>query len=138
MRIVTAHHLKRWAETTPIDAETETAELIRSLVRASCPDLEYCRFPGGNASRTHGWDGVTELREGVTFVPEGRTVWEFGAGADYKAKANRDNATRTGELTLEERGRHTFIFVTSRIWDTGLEDWIQEHSGDGWRKVQIL
>ena len=32
MRIVTAHHLKRWAETLPLDAEAETAELIRSLV----------------------------------------------------------------------------------------------------------
>jgi hypothetical protein len=129
--------MRRWAETTPIDAETETAELIRSLVRASCPDLEYYRFPGGNASRTHGWDGVTELKEGVTFVPEGRTVWEFGAGADYKAKASRDYATRTGELAPEEREKHAFIFVTPRIWDTGLQDWVQEHSGDGWRKVQI-
>ena len=90
MRIVTAHYLKRWAETLPIDAEAETAELIRSLVRASCPGLDYYRFPGGNASRTHGWDGVTDLKEGVTFVPEGRTIWEFGAGAGYTAKANGD------------------------------------------------
>jgi hypothetical protein len=137
VRIVTAHYLKRWAETTPIDAETETPELIRSLVRASCPDLAYCRFPGGNASRTHGWDGITEIERGVTYVPEGRTVWEFGAGAGYKAKASGDYATRTGELTSEERGRHAFIFVTPRIWDTGLEDWIKEHSSDGWREVQI-
>lgn len=137
MRIVTAHHLKRWAETLPIDAEAETAELIRSLVRASCPGLDYYRFPGGNASRTHGWDGVTDLNEGVTFVPEGRTIWEFGAGAGYTAKANGDYTKRTGQLTVEERKGHSFIFVTPRIWDTGREEWEQQRSGDGWRSVKI-
>ncbi len=100
MRIVTAHYLKRWAETLPLDAEAETAELIRSLVRASCPGLDYYRFPGGNASRTHGWDGVTDLKEGVTFVPEGRTIWEFGAGAGYTAKANGDYPSLTPEEKL--------------------------------------
>src|SRR5208337_2665932 len=112
-------------------------ELIRSLVRASCPDLEYYRFPGGDASQTHGWDGVTELKKGVLFVPEGRTIWEFGAGADYKGKADDDFTKRTGEFTAEERGKHNFVFVTPRIWDTGLEEWIQQHSGDGWRSVRI-
>ena len=121
----------------PLDAEAETAELIRSLVRASCPDLEYYRFPAGNAARAHGWDGVTELRQGVTFVPEGRTVWEFGAGTDYKGKASRDYEARKEELAPEERARHNFIFVTPRIWDTGLEDWVAAHSRDGWRKVQV-
>ena len=135
MQIVTAHRLKQWAET--LDARAELPELVRSLVRASCPDLEYYRFPGGDASQTHGWDGVTELKKGVLFVPEGRTVWEFGAGADYKGKADDDFTKRTGELTAEERGKHSFVFVTPRIWDTGLEEWIQQHSGDGWRGVHI-
>jgi hypothetical protein len=120
----------------PLDAEAETAELIRSLVRASCSGLDYYRFPGGNASRTHGWDGVTDLTESVTFVPEGRTIWEFGAGADYKGKANGDYAKRTGELTVGERNKNSFIFVTPRIWDTGRETWEQERSGDGWLSVK--
>jgi len=136
MRIVTAHHLKRWAETMPLDAEAETAELIRFLVRASCSGLDYYRFPGANASQTHGWDGVTDLTEGVTFVPEGRTIWELGAGAGYKGKANDDYAKRTEELTIEERNRSSFIFVTPRIWDTGRETWELEHSGDGWLSVK--
>lgn len=137
MKIVTAHHLKHWAETLPLDAQAESPELVRSLVRTSCPDLEFYRFPGASASQTHGWDGVTELKTGVLFVPEGRTTWEFGAGADYKGKANKDFAKRTGELTTQERGGHNFIFVTPRIWDTGLEDWVREHSGDGWQSVHV-
>ncbi|HUZ95031.1 MAG TPA: hypothetical protein VMU57_08970 [Edaphobacter sp.] len=137
MQIVTAHRLKQWAETLPLDAQADLPELVRSLIRASCPDLEYYRFPGGNASQTHGWDGVTELKKGVLFVPEGRTIWEFGAGADYKNKANGDYTKRTEELTVKERNRFSFIFVTPRIWDTGLEEWIQQHSGDGWQSVHI-
>jgi hypothetical protein len=136
MRIVTAHNLKWWAETRVLDARAETAELIRSLVRASCSALDYYRFPGGNASQTHGLDGVTELTEGVTFVPEGRTIWEIGAGADYKDKANGDYAKLTGKLAEEERNKSNFIFVTPRIWDTGRETWEQEHSGDGWLSVK--
>jgi hypothetical protein len=137
MRIVTAHHLKGWAETLPLDAQAELPEVVRSLIRASCPDLEYYRFPGGNASQTHGWDGVTELKDGVLFVPEGLTIWEFGAGASYKTKADEDFTKRTEELSAQERGRHSFVFVTPRIWDTGLEDWIRERSGDAWRQVKI-
>ncbi|MGA2847751.1 MAG: hypothetical protein ABSE46_02055 [Terracidiphilus sp.] len=120
----------------PLDAEAETAELIRSLVRASCPGLDYYRFPGGSASRTHGWDGVSDLTEGVTFVPEGRTIWEFGSGENYKGKAKGDYAKRTLELSVEERNRSNFIFVTPRIWDTGRETWEQERSGDGWLSVK--
>lgn len=136
MRIVTAHHLKWWAETTPLDARAETAELIRSLIRASCPGLDYYRFPVGNASQTHGLDGVTEVTKGTAFVPEGRTIWEIGAGADYKAKADEEYAKRTGQLSPEERQRTNFIFATPRIWDTGREAWESEHTREGWLSVK--
>ncbi len=135
MRIVTANRLEQWAPT--LGARAELPELVRSLIRASCPDLAYCRFPGGDASQTHGWDGVTELEAGVPFVPEGRTLWELGTGANYKEKAGDDFTKRTEDLTPEDRGKHNFVFVTPRIWDTGLEDWIQQHSGNGWRSVRI-
>jgi hypothetical protein len=69
-------------------------------------------------------------------VPQGRTIWEFGAGADYKRKANGDYAKRTRELTVGERNSASFIFVTPRIWDTGRETWEQECSGDGWLSVK--
>src|SRR5204862_550232 len=72
------------------------------------------------------------------FVPVGRSIWEFGAGKDYKAKAREDYDKRKNELSPEERAKHTFIFVTPRIWDTGLEEWMRERSADGWLKVQVL
>jgi hypothetical protein len=135
MKFVTALHLKSWAET--ITARADLPELVGDLIRASCPSLEHYRFPSRDASQTHGWDGVADVVDGNTFVPQGHSLWEFGAGADYKAKANHDFEKRTQQLTAEERSNTTFIFVTPRIWDTGLESWKRDRSGEGWREVRI-
>jgi hypothetical protein len=137
MRIVTALDLTRWAETIAIGVRSALPDLVRSLVRASSPDLDYYRFPGGEAAQTHGWDGVAVSTGGSSFVPQGRSIWELGAGQDYERKANSDFAARTHELPDDQRNGHTFIFVTPRIWDTGLEAWIREHSKNGWHEVRV-
>ncbi len=137
MKLVTAAHLKQWAEIELLGARADLPDLVRSLVRASCPGLEYYRFPGSNASQTHGWDGVVETTEATTFVPEKRSIWELGAGADYATKASAEFTKRTGQLSDAERMKHAFVFVTPRIWDTGLEDWIKNRSGYGWREVRL-
>jgi hypothetical protein len=134
--IVTAKQLELWSNS--LDGEAELPGLVASLIRASCPSLQSYRFPHGDASRTHGFDGVAEVLEGNVFAPKGRSIWEFGAGAHYKTKANEDYDKRTKELSPEERSTHTFTFVTSRIWDTGLKDWIDERSSDGWLEVRLL
>ncbi len=113
MKIVTALHLKSWADTITVRADLPG--LVADLIRASCPSLEHYRFPSGDASQTHGWDGVADVVEANTFVPEGHSLWEFGAGTDYKAKASKDFDKRTRELTADERSRTSFIFVTPRI-----------------------
>ncbi len=136
MKIVTAQHLQTWADT--LTAKEELPGLVGSLIRASCPSLQSYRFPSDDASQTHGFDGVAEVIEGNVFVPLGRSIWEFGAGKDYKTKAGQDYDKRTKQLSPEERSKQTFTFVTPRIWHTGLEKWLQERSGDGWLKVQVL
>jgi hypothetical protein len=136
MKIVTAQHLQAWANT--LTAKEELPGIVGSLIRASCPSLQSYRFPSGDASQTHGFDGVAEVIEGNVFVPVGHSIWEFGAGKDYKTKARKDYDKRTSELSPEERSKHTFIFVTPRVWDTGLDEWQQERTGDGWLKVQVL
>jgi hypothetical protein len=134
--IVTARHLESWSDSD--DGKAELPGVVASLIRASCPSLQSYRFPHGDASRTHGFDGLAEVLEGNVFVPKGRSVWEFGAGEHYKAKANQDYHKRTEELSPTERSRHTFTFVTSRIWDSGLEKWKEERSTDGWLEVRLL
>ncbi len=95
MQIVTAHRLKQWAEGLPLDAQADLPELVRSLIQASCPDLEYYRFPGGHASQTHGWDGVTQLKKDVLFVPEGA---QSGNSALEQTTRRRSTATTPNEL----------------------------------------
>jgi hypothetical protein len=136
MNIVTAQHLQSWSNS--LAAKAEIPGIVASLVRASCPSLQSYRFPSGDASQTHGFDGVAEVLEGNLFVPKGRSIWEFGGGKDFKSKANDDYDKRTKKLSPAERCTQTFTFVTSRIWDTGLAEWEQERSGDGWQKVRIL
>ena len=136
MNIVTAQHLELWSNS--LAARADLPGVIASLIRASCSSLETYRFPNGDASQTHGFDGVAEVVEGKLFVPAGRSVWEFGTGKSYASKAEDDYAKRTAASSPEERARQSFIFVTSRKWDSGLDEWEREHSNDGWLKVRIL
>jgi hypothetical protein len=134
--MVRANDLVEWAST--FSAREDLPGLVARLIRGSCPRLESYRFPTGDASQTHGFDGVVDSPEGSTFVPVGRSIWEFGTGNDYKAKATGDYGKRTAELTPAARAEQSFIFVTPRIWDTGLGDWEQARSNDGWKNVTIV
>jgi len=134
--IVTAKRLDLWANSR--DGEDELPGLVASLIRASCPSLQSYRFPHGDASRTHGFDGEAIVEERNIFVPQGSSIWECGAGQDYKTKANSEYKKRTSGLSAEERRNLTFIFVTSRIWDTGRKEWLDQRSSDGWLEVRLL
>ena len=134
--IVTASRLALWSNSE--DGKNELPGLVAALIRASCPRLQWYRFPHGDASGTHGFDGEAIVDTGNAFVPKGRSIWECGAGQDYKTKANEDYKKRTAELNPEERGDLTFIFVTSRIWDTGLKEWLDKRLSDGWLDVRVL
>lgn len=136
MKLVTAKHLQSWSDS--LTARADLPGIIASLIRASCPRLDSYRFPSGDASQTHGFDGVAEVGEATLFVPEGRSIWEFGVGKNYKAKADEDYEKRTKQLSAEERSKQSFIFVTSRIWDTGLTEWEQQREKDGWREVRVI
>jgi hypothetical protein len=134
--IVKAQDLESWSDS--LAARAELPEVVASLIRASCPTLESYRFPHGDASQTHGFDGVAEVLEGNVFVPTGRSIWEFGTGEKYELKASEDYRRRTDELSSAERSSQTFVFVTSRIWDGGTDGWERERSTDGWLKVRAL
>jgi len=134
--IVTARHLESWSNS--LAARADLPGIVAFLIRASCPRLEAYRFPQGDASQTHGFDGVADVLEGNVFVPEGRSIWEFGAGIDYRRKASRDYLKRTKKLSAAERRDLTFIFVTSRIWDGGPEKWEKKRVSGGWKKVRVL
>lgn len=136
MNIVTAKRLQSWSDS--LAARSDLPGIVAALIRASCPSLQSYRFPTGDASQTHGFDGTAEVLEGNVFVPQGRSIWEFGTGKDFKSKADQDYEKRKQEVTPAQRSSQAFVFVTSRIWDTGLTEWERQRVEDGWLKVRIL
>jgi len=136
MNLIKASDLDVWSRS--LAARANLPGLVASLIRASCPTLQSYRFPSGDASQTHGFDGVADVATSTTFVPADRSIWEFGAGENYKEKASADFKKRTGEVSADDRAKQTFTFVTSRIWHGGPEDWEKEHTSSGWLKVRAL
>jgi hypothetical protein len=136
MNLVKASNLEAWSRS--LTARANLPGVVASLIRSSCPTLQSYRFPSGDASQTHGFDGVAEVVTETTFVPSGRSIWEFGTGENYEKKASDDFKKRTDELSADDRATRTFTFVTSRIWDGGPEDWEKERASAGWLKVRAL
>jgi len=136
MNLVKASNLESWSSS--LAARADLPGLIASLIRSSCPTLQSYRFPSGDASQTHGFDGVAEAVTETTFVPAGRSIWEFGTGENYEDKASDDFKKRTDQVSPEERAKQSFTFVTSRIWHGGPEEWEKERSSSGWLTVRAL
>jgi len=97
MKWIEARHLVSWAER--IDARIRLSEIVSKLVRASAASISAIsistrvivrRFPATTEGYSHSSGRVSSI------LPEGDSVWEWGTGADYYAKAEHDYSTRTG------------------------------------------
>ena len=78
--IVQAGELERYADTR--DSQAVIPELLYWLVKQSS-NASVCRIPYGDAVNQPGWDGIVEAEAAfLEFVPEGRSYWEIGAGAN--------------------------------------------------------
>jgi hypothetical protein len=134
--LATATDLEVWADTRV--AQERTPELIRSLIRATSNELVRLDMGAGEAIQYGGYDGIVESRSASPFVPEGRSVWEIGVGADVKAKADGDYDKRTSDPQGLDPLATTFVFVTPRRW-ASKRAWEKEHGQRGqWRAVRML
>src|SRR3954471_14381204 len=125
-----------WADR--ITARSELPRLIRSIIKQTNDQVVTCEMRAAEGVGAPGYDGIVEATRGTPFVPEGRSVWEMGAGADYKAKAESDYATRTNDPLGEDTATTTFIFVTPRRWSTK-DAWAAEKRAEGhWRDVRVF
>ena len=112
---IKAHRIEKWADT--IRAREDLPALLRRLVhhdrRQAHPD-RLSRLRERSASRM-GWRrrGGWHQR---SWIPGGRSGWEFGCNGKPGSKANRDYEKRTNALPPEERRDTTFVFVTPRNW----------------------
>ena len=67
--------------------------MVRDLILASAKDIgdiRYIRFPGGESGQIRGYDGDLTMAVGYTFVPNGRSIWEFGTNDDPVKKFKKD------------------------------------------------
>ena len=114
--------LNEWADRK--GSRIEFPVMIRDLVLASAPDpadIRHIRFPGGESGEVRGYDGDLVTAVGSTYVPSGRSVWEFGTNEDPLAKFKSDYSTRVKGLKTEDQKAEakamTFVFVTPRNYN---------------------
>ena len=140
MRWITAINLQQWADT--LQARAIFPAMIADLVRASVGDISDIRFPNGDKGQVRGFDGVLDSTRASPYVPEGRSIWEFGVTGDAVAKATEDYEKRTHEVVEEVRKDTTFVFVSPRTWDNPrkkLADWVQEKRNQAkWKSVEYF
>jgi hypothetical protein len=140
MKWIRVADLEIWANT--VGSRTGLSELVSALVRASASDANSYRFPTGDSAQTSGYDGSLEAKAVPPFIPEGRSVWEFGTGEDYLGKANRGYERRSANPLSAVPIETTFVFVTPRHWkrdDPSLEGWQKEKTAKGpWKEVRIV
>jgi hypothetical protein len=140
MRWITADDLERWGKS--LNARSILPALIGDLIRASSATIRSYRFPSGNKGQVRGFDGVLTAVEAPPYVPDGDSIWEFGTGNDAAGKADEDYEKRTRQVADATRAETTFVFVTTRTWDTPrqkLQEWMDtKKKGGEWKDVRYL
>jgi hypothetical protein len=127
MKWITASDLTLWSGRD--DARTDLPELVGNLIRATAHSIASFRFPSGDAGNVRGFDGHLEADTGGFNVPQGISYWELKTSEDAWGEGLKDFRKRSAQLTDEQRREATFVFVSSRIWDSSrsdrkIEDWI--------------
>jgi hypothetical protein len=133
----TGTDLDQWS--ARFEARHHLPTLVRRLILATATPNSL-RMAAAEAVSEPGFDGILELDAPAgPFMPQGRSVWELGAGNDPARKAASDYSTRTAQTPPDERSLTTFVFVTSRSWP-GARAWAAERAGgeDGWSNVIAL
>ena len=140
--IVQAGDLERYADTR--ESQAVIPELIYLLVKQSS-NPSVCRIPYGKEVNQPGWDGIVEAEAAFfEFVPEGRSYWEIGAGANPEDKATTEFNKRMDTLSETDRAKASFVFVTPRSAGTGgwrepnQAKWLKSKEGKGWKDIRII
>lgn len=134
---IKARQIEDWAD-RQINARTHLPVLLRKLVHSTGNDLQQVDFPGYDNAQRKGTDGFVEAGTATSWVPEGRSYWEFGTDQKPGVKANRDYTARLTSVDPAERANSTFVFVTPRNWP-GKTAWEkQKHEADDWKAVRAF
>jgi len=142
MKWITASDLTTWSGSP--GARTDLPELLGDLIRATADSISSFRFPSGDAGNVRGFDGHLDSNTGGFNVPQGVSYWELKTSKDAWDEGWKDFCKRSAQLTDEQRAAATFVFVSSRIWDSSrsdrkIEDWIEKCKAEvPWKDVRCL
>lgn len=95
MKLFTSKMLERLMSEQKKKSEGLLPEIIKRLIRSSCPDYSYLRAPEEDDIWAPGYDGIVDNGTKTPYVAQGTSVWEFGTNADSLEKINSDYGKRT-------------------------------------------
>ncbi|MCF8275585.1 MAG: hypothetical protein K9J17_02530 [Flavobacteriales bacterium] len=136
MRIIDRDDIKAWGKS--FGSKGQLPVLLAKLSRATSGFSTRIHFPSGSAVTTSGFDGIVDCTEEHAYVPEGRSIWEFGTEPGPKTKAQEDYDKRTTNPRGQTLSKCTFVFVTTEPW-VDKDVWIEERKADGvWEDIRVL
>ena len=123
---------------TRLKAKGLLPHIVRRLLAAT-PGVTGLVVPAEEGVAAPGFDAVLDGGPGSPWVPGGPSVWEMGTNYDKKAKADEDYTKRTKSMKAADRKKLAFVFVTSRRWAAGKNNWAKTRAKERkWRKVVVL
>lgn len=84
-------------------------ELIRRLIRTTTFSIGKINFPSGENVQMNGWDSMLELAEGTEYLPQGLSIWEFGASKSLKSKTGSDYQKKNLNALGVEKSKAIYI-----------------------------
>lgn len=130
-----AKDIEEWVDRN-IGSRVRLPVFLRTLVHSTGIGLDRVDFPGNDDAQRSGWDGQIECSQSTTWIPAGKSGWEFGVNKDAKTKADGDYAKAVSATERAERIETTFVFVTPRHWP-GKDKWVTAKNAEAnWREVR--
>lgn len=143
MKWFEANHIEAWSHR--VDARINLSLLVAQLVRASVASVEDYDFPTGDSAQRPGYDGRLVARPALGFehfLPDGKSVWEFGTNEDPIDKVGKDCKARTETPgSGVDPSNTTLVLITGRVWrhKTTILDWIAEKKkkSSPWKDIKV-
>jgi hypothetical protein len=135
-------------------AQDQFPKFLRRLITTSTETLKFISMRADEGVQLEGFDGVLLVDKGNEFVPDGKSVWEFGTNKQVKSKADDDYNIRKKSIIESKKNYQkdkskvnkfveinpketTYVFVTPRRWSKK-DDWIAERRREKcWKEVRV-
>jgi len=135
MKLIERIDIENWAKLH--EAKGFFPYLISKLVYFTTLPEAFINIPSGSAVYIGGWDGEVNSAEERSYIPAGRSLWEFGTDKTFKSKAEKDYKKRTEDPIGYIPSECTFIFVTPMLWSKK-ETWRKAKMAEGiWHNILV-